>query len=193
MPKTENQRQRIAHAALKLFAARGYSATPISLIAKKAGVSQGLMYNFFKNKKDLLREIVIEGSADIGQSMEAYRTIKDPREAISIHVKKTVEIIKRKKEFWRLLHAIRLQGSVLDDVQDIFEKITVDVTKIFENVFRTLAYDQPRLEAHLFLTQIDGLVILFLQNEKIPIDKLALQLIKRYNHEAPASATRMAR
>jgi AcrR family transcriptional regulator len=180
MPKIDNKRQIILETALKLFAEHGYSATPISLIAREAGVSQGLMYNFFENKKALLREMVIEGSRDIAKSMKSYSTIKDPSEAIKIHVTATIKIIKQKKEFWRLLHGIRLQGSVLDDVNDLFENITWTVTKIFEKVFRELKYANPKLEAQLFLTQIDGLVIMYLQNQKLPIEKLGQQLIKRY-------------
>jgi AcrR family transcriptional regulator len=180
MPKTDNKKEVILAAALKLFALNGYSATPISLIAKEAGVSQGLMYNFFKSKKELLREMILEGSADIAESMKAYGQIKDPKEAIRIHVTETIKIIKKKKEFWRLLHATRLQSPVLEDVSDLFEEILIRVTKIFEKVFKQLGFEHSKLEAQLFLTQIDGLVILYLQNEKIPLQQLGEQIIKRY-------------
>jgi hypothetical protein len=138
------------------------------------------MYNFFKNKKELLKEMMMEGSADIAKSMESYSAFKDPAEAIRVHITETIRIIKKKKEFWRLLHAIRLQNSVLQEVEHLFATIVRRVTLIFEKVFRTMKYDSPKLEAQLFLTQIDGLVILYLQNEKLPIDKLGQQLLKRY-------------
>jgi AcrR family transcriptional regulator len=180
MPKPDNKKELILETALRLFAIHGYSATPISMIAKEAGVSQGLMYNFFAGKAELLREMIKHGSADIAESMKSYATIGDPQEAIQIHVTETIKIIKKKKEFWRLLHAIRLQGSVLPEVQDLFEQIVITVTRIFEKVFRQLGFESPKLEAQLFLTQIDGLVILYLQNEKLPIQQLGNQLIKRY-------------
>ncbi len=180
MPKTDNKKTVILETAMQLFATHGYASTPISLIAKTAGVSQGLMYNFFPGKKDLLREMIMMGSVDIGNSMEAYQKIKDPNEAIRTHVRLTIKIIQQKKEFWRLLHAIRLQGGVIQEVEDIFESIVSRVTIVFEKIFRKLEFSQPKLEALLFLTQIDGLVILYLQNNKIPIVKLGEQLIKRY-------------
>jgi AcrR family transcriptional regulator len=180
MPKTDNKKQLILETALTLFAKRGYNATPISMIAKASGVSQGLMYNFFKGKKQLLREMIMEGAADIAVSMKSYSAVDDPREAIRLHVTETLKIIKKKKEFWRLLHALRLQGSVLEDVQDLFNETLLTVTKIFEKVFVSLDIENPKLEAQLFLTQIDGLVIMYLQNEKFPIQQLGQQLIKRY-------------
>jgi AcrR family transcriptional regulator len=181
MPKSDNQKQLILETALSLFATRGYASTPISLIAKTAGVSQGLMYNFYIGKESLLKEMIMLGAADIGQSMKSYSNISDPKEAIRIHVEKTIEIIQQRKEFWRLLHAIRLQGSVLSVVEDLFQKIKIEVTSIFEKIFKTLKLPNPKLEAILFLAQIDGLVILYLQDESIPLKKLGKQLIQRYN------------
>lgn len=180
MPKLDNKKQLILETALTLFASNGYSATPISMIAKKAGVSQGLMYNFFSSKGELLRAMIHEGSADIAESMKSYSAIEDPHEAIRVHVTETIKIIKKKKEFWRLLHAIRLQGGVLQEVHDLFDQVVTTVTKVFKKVFKELGFENPKLEAQLFLTQIDGLVIFYLQNEKLPIQQLGNQLIKRY-------------
>lgn len=180
MPKSTNQKQHIVETALKLFATHGYASTPVSLIAKKAKVSQGLMYNFFKSKEELLRTMIELGAEDIANSMKGYRTLVDPKEAIRIHVLKTVDIIQQRKEFWKLLHAVRLQGLVLDTVEDQFKQITAEVTNTFEKVFRQLKFPNPKLEAILFLTQIDGMVILYLQEESTPLKRLADQLIKRY-------------
>jgi AcrR family transcriptional regulator len=180
MPKTTNQKKHIVETALMLFATHGYASTPVSLIAKKAKVSQGLMYNFFKSKDDLLRTIIEMGAVDIANSMKGYTEISDPAVAIRTHVLKTVQIVQRKKVFWRLLHAVRLQGLVLNTVEHQFQEIKLHVTRVFETVFKKLNVSNPKLEAILFLTQIDGLVILYLQDESIPLKKLADQLIKRY-------------
>jgi AcrR family transcriptional regulator len=180
MPKKDNKKELIIESALRLFATQGYASTPVSLIAKTAGVSQGLMYNFFSSKEELLREMISLGARDIAESMESYLTATDAKSAIRHHVLKTVEIVRQRKEFWRLLHAIRLQGLVIQVVEDQFQEITARVTATFEKIFRQLRYPDPALEAILFLTQIDGLVILYLQEETIPIKKLADHLIKRY-------------
>jgi AcrR family transcriptional regulator len=180
MPKTENKKEVIIAAALKMFATHGYASTPVSLIAKTARVSQGLMYNFFAGKEALLREMIRLGSEDIARSMQSYQASSDPKDAIRLHIEKTVEIIQQKKEFWKLLHAIRLQGMVVEAVEDQFQEITLHVTRTFERIFRELKFPNPQLEAVLFLTQIDGLVILYLQDETTPLKKLAKHLVKRY-------------
>jgi AcrR family transcriptional regulator len=45
----------ILETTLNLIAARGFHDTPMSLIAKKSGVSAGIIYHYFENKEDLIR------------------------------------------------------------------------------------------------------------------------------------------
>src|SRR6478736_2297468 len=180
MPKATNQKELIVTTALKLFAKHGYDSTPISLIAKTAKVSQGLMYNFFKGKDVLLKEMMAIGFADIARSMVSYQKEMGPQQAIELHIQSTIHIIKPHQEFWKLLHAIRLQGKVASSMQKQFQEVVKNVTSTFQTVFKNVGYKNPELEAILFLAQIDGLVILYLQDNATPIDKLGQQLINRY-------------
>ena len=49
----ESRKQQIMDAALELFAREGYSHCSISKLAAHAGISKGLMYNYFDSKEDL--------------------------------------------------------------------------------------------------------------------------------------------
>jgi TetR/AcrR family fatty acid metabolism transcriptional regulator len=46
--------QRILEAAIKVFARQGYFQSTVSQIAKEAGVADGTIYLYFKNKDDIL-------------------------------------------------------------------------------------------------------------------------------------------
>jgi TetR/AcrR family fatty acid metabolism transcriptional regulator len=46
--------QRILESAVKVFAERGFHESTISQIAKEAGVADGTIYLYFKNKEDIL-------------------------------------------------------------------------------------------------------------------------------------------
>lgn len=66
MPKTEDQlnklkesrRRKIAIAGLKVFCEKGYEATTVDDIMKKAECSHGLFYHYFKSKKELFDEVM---------------------------------------------------------------------------------------------------------------------------------------
>lgn len=48
-------------AALALFVERGFSATRLDDVAKRAGVSKGTLYLYFDSKEDLFKAVVREG------------------------------------------------------------------------------------------------------------------------------------
>ncbi|MEF2144756.1 MAG: TetR/AcrR family transcriptional regulator [Desulfovibrionaceae bacterium] len=54
------RRADILQAAIKLFAHRGYDATPLSEIAREAEVSEGAIFRHFQTKEDLLYQIILE-------------------------------------------------------------------------------------------------------------------------------------
>lgn len=51
---TGDKRERILKAAVRVFARKGFYATRVSEIAKAAGVADGTIYLYFKNKDDVL-------------------------------------------------------------------------------------------------------------------------------------------
>jgi TetR/AcrR family fatty acid metabolism transcriptional regulator len=53
-PRKDDKRARILQAAVKVFARKGYFAARVKEIAKKAGVADGTIYLYFRNKEDLL-------------------------------------------------------------------------------------------------------------------------------------------
>ena len=55
--RTTDKRERILRAAIKVFARKGFYATRVSEIAKAAGVADGTIYLYFKNKDDVLVSI----------------------------------------------------------------------------------------------------------------------------------------
>lgn len=58
---SEDRRQKILDVAISEFAANGYNATNINVIASKAGISIGSMYSYFESKEALFLTIVDKG------------------------------------------------------------------------------------------------------------------------------------
>ena len=51
----------LAAAALELFIERGFAATRLDDVAKRAGVSKGTLYLYFDSKEDLFKAVIREG------------------------------------------------------------------------------------------------------------------------------------
>jgi len=56
--RKENRPAEITQAALGAFAENGYAATRVDDVAKRAGISKGLLYLYFKTKEDLFKAVI---------------------------------------------------------------------------------------------------------------------------------------
>ena len=56
--RKEDRPQEITEAAFAAFAEKGYAATRVEEVAKRAGVSKGLLYLYFKTKEELFKAVV---------------------------------------------------------------------------------------------------------------------------------------
>jgi len=60
-PEGEPEKRRaILHAALRVFAEKGYHGCRIADVARQAGVAYGLVYHYFRNKDELLESVLEE-------------------------------------------------------------------------------------------------------------------------------------
>ena len=56
--RAEDRPREICAAALEVFAEKGFAAAKVDEIARRAGVSKGTLYLYFKDKEDLFRAVV---------------------------------------------------------------------------------------------------------------------------------------
>jgi len=56
--RKEDRPAEITQAALVAFAEKGYAGTRVDDVAKRAGVSKGLLYLYFKTKEDLFKAVI---------------------------------------------------------------------------------------------------------------------------------------
>ena len=60
-PENESEKRRaILHAAVRVFADRGYQGCRIADVAREAGVAYGLVYHYFQSKEELLESVFAE-------------------------------------------------------------------------------------------------------------------------------------
>ena len=189
-PKTKEQfaqirqksRALILEAALSLFAEKGYTATSISMIAKEAGISKGLMYNYFKGKQELLRAIVID-AVEMGENWleEEMSTTASPEEHFEHLVDLLVEQIRANPRYWKLLTSLVFQREALEPLLPEIEGKKEKTIELAIQLFSSMGYEDPLTEALFFGATLDGIFFQYLAvGEEYPLDSMKAQLIKRY-------------
>jgi AcrR family transcriptional regulator len=68
-PKSEDKRNAILDAAMRLFAERGLTAAPTSEISKQAGIAEGTLFTYFKTKDDLINALYREIKLELADAM----------------------------------------------------------------------------------------------------------------------------
>jgi TetR/AcrR family fatty acid metabolism transcriptional regulator len=76
--RSDDKRERILEAAVKVFARKGYFGARVAEIAKKAGVADGTIYLYFRNKEDILVSLFDEVMAEhIARARQELRSLPD--------------------------------------------------------------------------------------------------------------------
>ena len=78
-----NTREILLKTATNLFYQKGYADTSIRDIGAKAGISNSIVYHYFKNKEELLFEIVKESSQNLLETLKVVeKEHSDPVECL---------------------------------------------------------------------------------------------------------------
>jgi len=110
----------IMDTALEHFANEGYYRTTIDHIARHAGISKGLMYNYFKSKEALLKAIIGKSVTEVFTYFDIDRDGYLSEEEFEFFVRKIAVMLREKRSFWRLLFQLLMQNEVRDQFMKTF-------------------------------------------------------------------------
>src|ERR1051325_442191 len=89
-----DKRERILAAAERIFARHGFFAAKVSDVAKEAGVADGTIYLYFKNKDDLLISLFERRMQQVNETLRAATAkVKSPREQLRAFVKAYLQLV----------------------------------------------------------------------------------------------------
>ena len=150
------KKQQILDAALIVFSEKGYHAASIANIANISGVSKGLMYNYFKNKEDLLKQVMINGFHKI---FDTY-LIKDnlsPEENLLLLVNNSFDFMERMHDVLMVYFSILLNKEVFPIIKDKLNEMSEPLMKGFAKIMEELGFEKPMEEAFFLRFILDGI------------------------------------
>lgn len=124
--RSQKTRDSLLKAALLMYEKKGYHKTTVDDIAAQAGVSTGIAYRYFKNKKDMLLSVISYGAENIG-ILVSIGDIAIPESAADIKgaLKAVLIAFEEFHERYRGIHE-ELEGlqHTDEDVRKLYSKIT---------------------------------------------------------------------
>ncbi len=104
----EGRREEILAAALEEFSARGFEATRLDDVAKRAGVAKGTIYLYFRDKESLFQELIRAMLTPLVGTIEAMGAVDLP---VGVLAERIVDLFVREVFETRRKDVIRLMIS----------------------------------------------------------------------------------
>lgn len=165
----DERREQILSKALMLYAKKGLSATKITDISSALGISQGLIYHYYRSKEEIFIEL-IEGA--FKRLNEGCRWLENQpqsaKEKIIFAFQETLKLLEQ-NENAALYHMLIAQATASEAIPDAAKKIIQKENSFaYEVIAKIMAegqkegsvkeYDAEEL-ALVFWTSIKGLAI----------------------------------
>ena len=182
----QRSRKRIMDAALELFGSMGYQATSISKIAKSAGISKGLMYNYFASKQELLEAIVM-AEVEAGTKWWHEITERDipPLEKIRQVTKRAAQEVRKDLHHWRLITSLAFQPEVLKNIEPLIMEQKGPLIQESMELFAAVGVPNPEREAFYYGAVLDGMFLHFItMGDAYPLDDMIEYSLQRYEQFA---------
>jgi AcrR family transcriptional regulator len=106
---TEERRKQILDAATKVFAGKGFDRATIADIAREAGIAEGSIYNYFKNKGDLLisipRQVIQPPIESASAQLKAFaaNALPPPEQMLTTIAHNLIAAIRQNAHVFRIL------------------------------------------------------------------------------------------
>lgn len=187
-PRTKKQneeirrqtRQQILNAAFELFASEGYSKTSISAVARKAGISKGLIYHYFESKEAIL-EAIFDQLVEIGDEVMDFPKDFSPSDKIRQTLEKTFAFIEKNASMGRLMISLALQPDAFASIKSKVDKVQSEQLEVFSKILKEVGCEQPEVEAYQLGATLDGILLGRLSmGEDYPLEEIKQKIMEVY-------------
>ncbi|KPK41616.1 MAG: hypothetical protein AMJ78_04945 [Omnitrophica WOR_2 bacterium SM23_29] len=130
-----NTRQKIINAALTVAAKEGFARATTDQIARRAGVSEGIIYHYFKSKYDLCRDMIKESAEEFRQKLQAEITkYTSARKKLDRLIDFNFEYFARKDNIFQAIYGKSGDTTVM--MGHIFKVAIAPYLKIVEDIIK---------------------------------------------------------
>lgn len=171
---------KILDAAFRLMSRNGYDSTSISQIAKEAGVSKGLMYNYFNSKEDLIKQL-INNTMEEGDRLLTSIVSENPSETLRNIFKWFFNELRNHIEQWRFISEFMFKVDKFEFVKDLVYNKMNEYVAFIGGLLKEIGFENSREEAQLITGLFDGIGFQYLViGKEYPLDEMEKYLIEKY-------------
>ncbi|MFS0725272.1 TetR/AcrR family transcriptional regulator [Paenibacillus sp. 1P07SE] len=173
----QERKQQMMKAAIKVFAENGIKMTKISMIAKEAGVSHGLLYHYFDSKEEVLHQS-LEHAMEMSFVQEYIDRLLSGAGTAEEKIRAFTKLafLESSGDIFRVIQHIDKSDEVLEKTRTMVSQagnLYIDMLlPLIEQGQQegSIIAGRPAELANLFLTVISGIIVDSLDWWKIGLD-----------------------
>jgi len=176
--RTGDKHDRILDAALKVFARHGFFNSKVSEIARVAGVADGTIYLYFKNKDDILIKAFEETMTMLITRLdEALGALTHPLEKLRTYIRLHFSIVRAHRDLAEVITVELRQSTKFmkeyknEKFQEYLQRISM-IIREGKDQGMIRPEIQPGIIKRGLFGMIDELTLLFVLSKKYSVDQL---------------------
>jgi len=168
---------------MQLFSSQGYLSTSMADIAKDAGVSKGLLYNYFEGKESILLAILNQAKEEGDEIMQITEKVS-PKGHLKNILSRFFDSSKENIAFYRMIFPIAFQVHKFPFLQELMKESRDKYLGDLIHAFEQLNYEDPEMEAWNLAALTDGMMVHMIHlEEEFQLERMKKFLLKKYELE----------
>jgi len=183
------RRNQLTRAAYKVVGQKGYYDFTIRDIAREAGLSTGLVHYYFKNKEDLLLNLLKEINRNmlVGLNRAITKT-DDPRDKLTIFMLQAFGLVESEKDYFYIVIDFWSQVNKNDRMKranvKLFKSYREEVSKILKEGYDQGYFVKMDIEftAAVIISILQGLIIQYvIDTNAFNYEEITKRVMKHIN------------
>ena len=177
----EERKHQILEAALSVFAQDSYNGASMAAVAKKAKVSKGLIYNYFKSKEEILVSLVVDVFDEVMIQLDLNLDQPLNKDGFIKVIEKSVDEVVKNPLRWKLYMSLSFQPDVTPILMaQMMPKIQPFMIAV-NNYFMSKGYEDPMTMMRYYSAVLDGVQMHILMDpDNFRVEKGKQMMIQQF-------------
>ncbi len=166
MSEVNKRKQRIIDAAIEVLKENSIEETTVRKIASKAGLTTGSLYHHYKNKDEILFDVMKQSFLFTHKMVEAVKDEKRSKkgkellsEIVSQVTKRLSKVDEQKLHILLLNNAIAKNSEIKEKYQNNYCEIINNTANLFDDAFEIENNEYKKEVASILVAAMDGIAM----------------------------------
>jgi AcrR family transcriptional regulator len=164
-PRHAERREQLLLVARTIFAERGFQSSTMDDIAKEAGFTKPILYQYFESKTDLYREIVAQTAEQLLACLDrAVSSVASPRAKIEVAFRVYFDMVVGETDAFRILFIHNHEGDTSRELR----ALELGLISFLEPLINVPISDEHRRQLAAGVVGIaEGAAIVWLEQQEL--------------------------